>query len=54
MAVLSNDIVATGSNDYTVKIYEFSSQKLLTTLYGHKNWVTALAKISTGVDCDVA
>jgi len=46
---LSNDKIATGSNDRTIKIWDINDGKCLRTLKGHKHYINCLANIGNGL-----
>lgn len=46
---LSNGMLASGSDDYSIKLWDIKSTKCHKTLSGHTNWVKALTQLSTGV-----
>ena len=44
----SNRILVSGSADSNIKIRDIEERALITTLYGHTGWVTAICDISLG------
>ena len=48
LATLSNGNLASGSYDYTIKIWNPNTGSLVYTLTGHTFWVLTLATLSNG------
>jgi WD40 repeat protein len=48
LAVLPDESLASGQTDYTVKIWNTTTRKLIRTLYGHSREVWALCLLKDG------
>ena len=46
---ISNIILASGSTDETIRIWNIEDRSIISTLYGHKVAVSALCSVSEGV-----
>ena len=49
LCAISNKILASGSLDKTIKIWNIEDRAIMSTLYGHTNGVSALCKVKEGV-----
>ncbi|PCI36007.1 MAG: hypothetical protein COB50_05195 [Thiotrichales bacterium] len=49
LVALDNGMLASGSNDGTIKLWEISSGKCLRTLTGHSNYVESLVALDNGM-----
>ena len=48
LAILSNDLIASGSGDTTIKVWNSTTFQLVATLKGHTNYVFSLAVLPNG------
>ena len=48
LAILSNDLIASGSGDTTIKVWNSTTFQLVATLKGHTNYVFSLAVLLNG------
>ncbi len=48
LIVLSNDLLASGSGDKTIIIWNIKSEYKMNTLIGHTDWVRSLAVLPDG------
>ena len=49
LCAISNKILASGSDDRTIKIWNIEDKSIISTLYGHTNRVSALCYVKEGV-----
>ena len=49
LCAISNKILASGSYDKTIKIWNIEDRSIMSTLYEHKNYVSALCNVKEGV-----
>ena len=45
---ISNKILASGSEDKNIKIWDIEDRVIMSTLSGHTNWITALCDVGSG------
>jgi len=49
MIIVANGIIASGSNDKTIKIWDTKSGKCVNTLTGHHGWVYCMISVANGI-----